>query len=506
MEIELADQKVLLDDKNVLNASVLEKYRLAGQIAQTGLVFVQTLVHENEEAERSVGEICRLGDAFLRRATGNAFKKQNVKERGIALPVQIEKTNFVSGVAPEEEDSFQGGRLNEGDIVKITLGVHIDGYTAQASHTTVVRSRESDLSAPNGPQPLTGTNADAVCAAYIASEAVICLLGLCLNPNAPLAAASTGSVNGRMIRQLVEKIAATFRVKVCPGSRVRRVRRFLAGQNDLVQEADYKGVDWIQEKEEQRTMARLRHSSPDGEEPSNEVAIAEDDFQVEAGEAWLVDIRMAGTQGKQGIIRFKDYYDDSGTVARAAVYSRDYGVQYGLKLSASRSLLSKSAAITSVYPFKLSYVAETPSELASSRLGLSELVHHHIFVPHSIKTAEFVPLELFANTTNPTSKEIRQATQRVDIAREMSTVVLASGEQTTSGFPEVVRLTGGNRSAPAPWVHSAYEITDATIRELLDMRSNKKVHGIGFQDLQPSKINMTEAIAPIVVDNTMEVD
>ncbi|CAN6619522.1 probable metalloprotease Arx1p [Trichomonascus vanleenenianus] len=490
MELELsAEQKVLLNDKNRLTESVLEQYRLAGQIAQTALLLVSTLVSTNND-ERSIGEICRIGDKFLLRATSTAFKKQ-VEEKGIALPVQIERANFASNVAPEEDDTFQGGYLKVGDIVKISLGVHINGYTAQASHTVVIRDTEQDQNPAEEIFPLQGTDADAVCAAYIATEAVISLLSVVLSPDVPIAAAG-GQITGQKIRALVEKIASIFRVKVAPGSRVRRVRRFLAGQSHVVNENDFKGYVWDEQKEEARELSRIQGAVVQSEENSLSTDF-QDDFAVEAGEAWLVDIRMAATDGKRGIIRSKDFIGPNDVIAAPTIYSRDYSITYGLKVNAARNLLSKSAALTSVYPFKLSYIAEDKSEFNTAKLGLSEIVQHHIFVPHEIKTAQFIPLDVFAKGT-PSNKEIKKNASPVNIAREMTTIVLIPASQSANGSSEVMRLTGGSKSAPPPWVHSKYEITDPTINELLNFRRNKKMHGINFLEVQPSKINFDEVV------------
>lgn len=45
------------------------------------------------------------------------------------------------------------------------MGAHIDGYIGTAAHTTVVNVDPS--------QPVTGSAADVICAAYYAQEAVL---------------------------------------------------------------------------------------------------------------------------------------------------------------------------------------------------------------------------------------------------------------------------------------------------------------------------------------------
>lgn len=501
MQLELtSEQKTLISEKNIFTEQVLQKYRLAGQIVQTGLVFIQILLLE-DNSERSVGDICRLGDLFLQRTTSESYRKHKaIQEKGIALPVQIEKEDFVSGVSPEKNDVFQGGYIGFGDIVKITLGVHIDGYTVQASHTVVIRDGKSDaqLLADQSSsilQPLQGAEADAICACHIATEAVLNLLSLALRPDIP-AIASLGQVTGSRIKKLVESIASMFRVKIVPGSRVRRVRRFLAGQSHVVKENDFKGVEWNEQEEEQNEIITLMAKKKnDNTQVSTNVEEEDfsDDFVVSEGEVWLIDIQMAATGGKKGVIRlneFKGYDSDS---VKPSIYSRDFTIQYGLKLNSSRSVLSKSASSTSVYPFKLSYLADNEEELRTVRLGLSEIVQHHMFVPHEIKTAVFIPTDAFVNG-NPSSKEIKRASTPVNVAREMCTVMLVPAVKSLSGSPEIIRLTGGSKTASPSWVHSNYEITDEQIAQLLQFRREKRIHGINFQEVQASKVNLQQTL------------
>jgi methionine aminopeptidase len=55
--------------------------------------------------------------------------------------------------------------LREGDVVKIDLGVHLDGYIVQIASTHVVNS-----------QKITGRIADVISAAHFAAEAALRLL------------------------------------------------------------------------------------------------------------------------------------------------------------------------------------------------------------------------------------------------------------------------------------------------------------------------------------------
>lgn len=58
--------------------------------------------------------------------------------------------------------------LHPGDLVKIDLGVHIDGYIAQSGFTWIM-SETQDL-------PIKGRAADVLLATHLAAEAVLRLL------------------------------------------------------------------------------------------------------------------------------------------------------------------------------------------------------------------------------------------------------------------------------------------------------------------------------------------
>lgn len=472
MEVDLVDnlnnnivrsdeERRLLEDKNVLTEAVLEKYRLAGQITQTALLHIESLLLDSVSEQTSVGEIARQGTLFLQQLIDGVYRK-SVQEKGVAIPVRLEKEEFVDGVSPEEGDLFQGGFLTNGDLVKITLGVYIDGYTAQASHTVIVRDYSDGQNQPE--QPVTGTKADAICAAYITNEALVGFLGLTVANEA--LRNEVGKITGTRIRWIVETIAKAYRVQIVPGSRVRRVRRFLAGQDTIVQESDFKGVEWTGSELDEETIELENHT------------------EVLPGEVWLIDIQIAATSGKKGVVSLSDFqgYDEL-RIPQPTIFSRDYSIQYGLKVSASRSLLARVNALASVYPFKLSTISENAQELRSAKLGLKENINHHIIVPHAIKVAEFT---LGNSNTDRTTKELKAATSVVPIVREMTTVVLVSSETSSTGHGEVLRLSGGNKTGAPAYVHSQFEVQDGDINKLLELIKDKRF-GIRVKVVQPSK-------------------
>merc|ERR1719264_673187 len=80
--------------------------------------------------------MCILGDQRLVEETSKAFKKDQ--------------------------------ELADGDMVKIDMGAHIDGFIAVVAHTLVIGA--------SGDAPVTGRKADAMLAAHLASEAALRLV------------------------------------------------------------------------------------------------------------------------------------------------------------------------------------------------------------------------------------------------------------------------------------------------------------------------------------------
>ncbi|OLL24140.1 putative metalloprotease arx1 [Neolecta irregularis DAH-3] len=302
----------IINSDNILSDTVAQKYRLAGSFAS--LVLDQ--ITRQAVCATSTWTLCKLGDSLILDLCAKVYKTARY-EKGIAEPTTISPQNCFLGYAPEQE---QGAYiLQVGDVVKISLGVHIDGYAALTCHTMVIP--------PVPAAPLTGPPANALCAVHYTIEALIKLLGSS-NPSNP--------VTAKIIRDLVDEAAESFQVGIVTGSRVLRIRRFLTGQQTIFED-DAKIVEWT------------------GTDDSS-------DWQVEIGEAWLLDIRM--TTGPNKIRKHADL--------KSTIFTRDVVNPYPPKLKTSKSLLSE---INSVFPINQTFL-KTPR----ARLGIQELVSHGILM------------------------------------------------------------------------------------------------------------------------------
>lgn len=100
-----------------------------------------------------------LGDNSILEGLSKVFNKKQVF-KGIAFPTCISVNEVCGYNSPYPEDSTT---IKEGDLVKIQLGAHVDGFATLVAHTVVV---QSDVKAP-----IVGKKADVIMAAYKAVQA-----------------------------------------------------------------------------------------------------------------------------------------------------------------------------------------------------------------------------------------------------------------------------------------------------------------------------------------------
>lgn len=530
------DADVLLHLKNVLDERVVEKYRVAGQIVQTALVYLELVIANPPSGTiPTITDLCVLTDLYMAKLLAKAYT--TVREKGIAVPTQIDINELSTGFAPEvTDDKGSTYVLSVGDVAKVSLGVHIDGYTATVSHTLVVYPQGVDRA------PLLGAKADAVCAAHVATETLVRYLGLALAPEkTPQLFRVNGNaqVTGSQIRQIVDTIADAYNCVVVPGSKVRRIRRFLAGQAEgIVAEREFKGVVWDESHQELAWLAKAagtdivkREHKVTGDA---HLAIPTDDFVVEAGEVFQIDLRMAPMREMSGpgvvtleeIDHFTGKNGKNEFNCRPTMFVRDYAITHALKLKLARKLLAQVDKKFTVFPFKLTYclsqfplpdeLAETLAKLQADviqgKLGLAEVQNRHLVKAKPIQMAKFIDLKTIVDSSTSTGRHGVDASKPVlpgmevplpqlgmtllklklllkhavpvPVVREATTVVLNQVDG------EVLRLTGG-LAAPVAFVHSDYtlpELVAGPIGELMALGEDKQ-YGLAIKECKHYKVD-----------------
>jgi methionine aminopeptidase len=128
--------------EKVTAPGVMEKYQAAGKICQQ--VMAEVLKECVDGA--SVYQLCTKGDKLIEDLVAGTYKgkkteeidgeqKQVNMEKGIAYPTAISVNEICGHYSPCKTDDV---KLKEGDLIKINMGCHFDGYMSQLGHSIIV--------------------------------------------------------------------------------------------------------------------------------------------------------------------------------------------------------------------------------------------------------------------------------------------------------------------------------------------------------------------------------
>jgi len=308
---EKAEEPVTIADANVLN-----KYKEAARIAQEALALVLRAAADGV----AVLDLAKASDELILERTSKLYANKKTVTKGVAFPTSIGVNNIVGHFAPMEKDQEQP-TLNAGDIVKVDLGVHIDGYAAVVAQTFAVPEKAGSAQTT----PLTGRAADAYAAALVAADAALKSLRV-------------GRKN-QDISELISKVAAEYGVTPVQGVLSQSMPRHkLDGDKAILNRLD----------PEQRI----------------------DDCTFAANEVWGIDIVMSTGEGKPKEV------DNRQTT----VFKRNAQVNYSLKTATARGIFSEILQKYSSFPFSLRYLTDANK----ARFGISEAREHDLVYAYPV--------------------------------------------------------------------------------------------------------------------------
>lgn len=132
----------------------LEKYKTAGVIANTALHMVLSACRPGKR----IVELCQSGDDKIMEDIGKVYPELKVRgQKGISFPTCVSVNEIAGHHSPFSDDKRT---LHLGDMVKVDLGVHIDGFCAVVAHTIVLG-------------PCNGKKADSIAAAWSAAQSAL---------------------------------------------------------------------------------------------------------------------------------------------------------------------------------------------------------------------------------------------------------------------------------------------------------------------------------------------
>ncbi|KAF5747632.1 EBP1 [Tripterygium wilfordii] len=228
---------------DLTSPEVVTKYKSAAEIINKAL---QLVIWECKPKAKVV-DVCEKGDSYIREQSGNMYKNVKRKiERGVAFPTCISVNNTVCHFSPLASDEIV---LEEGDLVKIDMGCHIDGYIAVVAHTHVLQEG-----------PVTGKAVDVIAAVNTAVEVAMRLV--------------RPGKKKKDVTDAIQKVAAAYDCKIVEGVLSHQLKQFVIDGNKVV----------------------LSVSSPD---------TRIDDAEFEENEVYAVDIVASTGEGKPKLLEEK---------------------------------------------------------------------------------------------------------------------------------------------------------------------------------------------------------
>lgn len=303
------------------NSDVCTKYQEASKIVNlvlTGLVS-QCI------AGAKIIDLCQFGTTVLENQVGKLYNKKVdgvAVEKGVAFPVCISVNEVICNHSPLPSEELP--ELKVGDVVKIDLGCHIDGYISVAAHTLVV-SESADAS----PETVDSELGNVAVAAY----------------NAMLVAANAirAGAKNTDVTKVVERVAQNYGVNTIATVRMHQMKRYV--------------IDGVKE-------VALKDPTPEdfeeGEEPVPECTF-------EQAEVYAIDVAMTTGDGK---VRPADL--------RTTVFKRNVEVNYRLKMKASRYVVTEVDKKFPTLPFTLRHFDDE----RQAKMGITECMNHGLLMPY----------------------------------------------------------------------------------------------------------------------------
>ncbi|KAK9173550.1 hypothetical protein CmeUKMEL1_12010 [Cryptosporidium meleagridis] len=155
---ELEDVDEFCMSESISSSEVVTKYYTAAEIVNSTLQYVITLCLDGAD----ISEICRKSDSMIEEKSSSVYNKKEggrKLDKGIAFPTCISVNEICGNFSPLPAESL---KLKNGDLVKIDLGAHIDGFISICSHSIVI-----------GVERISGKQADVLKAAHTALEVAI---------------------------------------------------------------------------------------------------------------------------------------------------------------------------------------------------------------------------------------------------------------------------------------------------------------------------------------------
>jgi curved DNA binding protein len=317
------------------HTSNYDKYRVAGEICNLVLDNLIGLMKPGA----NVFDLCVLGDKMITDETSKKYKKGLIHGKGIAFPTCISLNECAGYYSPISDE---GVFIKEGDLVKIELGVQIDGFPTVLAHTILVTDN------PDDPKYARQMNL------------LMALDEINIKIPKKLKVGKTNlDVSGSMLK-VAEKY--NLNMLIADASHV-HAPGILSNQ---ISQNIYDGDNDDGDEEPHTLIMPRKNESYDYEIRSTE---------IEEDEVFAIDVVFSTGSGK---------VDSKKT--KTSIYKRNHNMQYNLKMKSSRYTLTHFR--DNYFPMNLRALQDK-----KARMGVFECLKHFLLEPYPTlyeKDGEFV--------------------------------------------------------------------------------------------------------------------
>lgn len=196
-----------VDKTFVEDTSILDKYKAAAEIADAAVKMLTPLLVPGAD----IFELCKKGDDYIEEESQKVFNRKKTKKfrRGVAFPTSVSVNHIIGNFSPLKDESV---KLEEGDVAKIDLAVHIDGYIAISGHTVYVTADPA--------AKIKDRVADVMLAAHAAKEAALRTI-------------LPGNKNSQ-VTEVISKAAEEYKCRVVKGVFSHKLKKHVIDGNDVI--------------------------------------------------------------------------------------------------------------------------------------------------------------------------------------------------------------------------------------------------------------------------------
>ena len=154
-------------------------------------------------------ELCSAGDSFMEEKIKHAYKKSKGMKKGIAFPTCVNVNETICHFTPLDNTPEAAITLKENDVVRVDLGVQIDGFISNIAQTYILT-----------PNVVSGREADCLAAVQQGMEVAQRLM-------------KPGKTNTDLI-QALQKVARAFNVKWVNGVLSHEIKRDVVDGKNVI--------------------------------------------------------------------------------------------------------------------------------------------------------------------------------------------------------------------------------------------------------------------------------